>query len=91
MPRQSPFTIDLTQQERAQLEARIRQYTLPYRDVLRARLILLAAADLENKEIADLLGLSRPKVSKWRKRFYHRRLAGLRDGPRSGRPSSRLQ
>ena len=86
MPRQSPFQIALTQQERAELEARARQYTLPYRDVIRAKALLLAAEGLENKEIADRLDMARPKVSKWRKRFFHQRLDGLQDQSRSGRP-----
>ena len=63
MPRQSPFQIELGEQERAELEARARQYTLPYRDVVRAKIILLAADGLENKEIAARLDLARPKVS----------------------------
>ncbi len=86
MPRQSPFRIELTEQERAELEARARQYTLPYRDVIRAKLVLLAAAGLENTEIAARIDVPRPKVSKWRKRFFYQRLDGLHDEPRSGRP-----
>ena len=86
MPRQSPFRIELGEQERAELEARARQYTLPYRDVVRAKIILLAADGLENKEIAARLDLARPKVSKWRKRFFYQRLDGLQDQARSGRP-----
>jgi hypothetical protein len=86
MPRHSPFQIELSEQERAELEARVRQYTLPYRDVIRAKIILLAAEGLQNKEIAARVDLPRPKVSKWRKRFFHQRLNGLEDEPRSGRP-----
>ena len=87
MPRKSPFTVLLTPDERKTLEARARQYTLPYREVIRAKLILLAAEGWENKDIADALQLTRPKVSKWRKRFFYERLAGLEDRPRGGRPS----
>ena len=86
MPRNSPFVIILSEQERAELEARARQYTLPYRDVVRAKVVLLAAQGLGNHEIAHRLDLPRPKVSKWRQRFYHERLAGLQDRPRAGRP-----
>ena len=49
---------------------RARQYTLPYRDVVRGEMILLAAEGRENKEIAELLDTPRPVVSKWRKRFF---------------------
>jgi transposase len=87
MPRHSPFLIDLTVEEREVLRSRSRQYTLPYRDVIRARLILLAAEGLSNKQIGELLNLPREVISKWRKRFYFERLAGLEDRPRRGRPA----
>ena len=87
MPRASPFAIRLSREERQALEARSRQYTLPYRDVVRARIVLLAAAGLENREIGARLDTPRPVVSKWRKRFYRERLAGLEERPRRGRPS----
>jgi len=87
MPRESPFAIRLSREERQVLEARSRQYTLPYRDVVRARIVLLAAAGLENKEIGARLDTPRPIVSKWRKRFFRERLAGLEERPRRGRPS----
>lgn len=87
MPRKSPFLIDLSRKERASLKARAQKYTLPYRDVMRAKLVLLAAEGWENKDIAATLQLTRPKVSKWRKRFFYQRLAGLEDRPRGGRPS----
>jgi len=88
MPRQSPYAIILSPAERRTLEARARQYTLPYRDVVRAKIVLLAAEGLENKEIGERLDTPRPVVSKWRKRFFRERLAGLDDLPRGGRPSA---
>lgn len=88
MPRTSPYAIVLTSEERQILESRARQYTLPYRDVIRAKLVLMAAEGFQNKEIGERLGLPRPKVSEWRKRFYHQRLAGLEERPRRGRPRS---
>lgn len=87
MPRESPFVIRLSREERRMLEQRSREYTLPYRDVVRARLVLLAAAGLENKQIGERLNMPRPVVSKWRKRFFRERLAGLDERPRGGRPS----
>lgn len=88
MPRQSPYVIRLSSEERRILEARARAYTLPYCDVVRAKLVLLAAEGLENKEIGERLELPRPVVSKWRARFFRQRLAGLEDLPRGGRPSA---
>jgi transposase-like protein len=87
MPRKSPFEIDLTAAERSRLGKLARKYTSPYRDVLRARIVLYAAAGLDNDEIASRLDTSRQIVSKWRKRFFERRLEGLVDEPRSGRPA----
>lgn len=88
MPRSSPYIITLTPKERDVLESRARQYTLPYRDVVRAKVVLLAAEGLENKEIGERLDMPRPVVSKWRKRFFRERLAGLDDRSRRGRPSA---
>ena len=86
MPRSSPYVIVLTPKEQSVLEARTRRYTLPYRDVIRARIVLLAAEGLENKEIGERFDMPRPVVSKWRKRFFLERLAGLEDRSRGGRP-----
>lgn len=86
MPRESPYRIRLSRTERRTLEARSRQYTLPYREVVRAKLVLLAAQGLGNTVIAERLDLPRPIVSKWRKRFFTERLAGLDERPRAGRP-----
>ena len=43
MPRKSPYALDLTAAQRRELEARARRYTLPYRDVIRAKMVLMAA------------------------------------------------
>jgi len=87
MPRKSPFTIDLSHDQRASLEAKARKYTLSYRDVIRAKIVLLAADGLGNDEIAARLDTRREIVSKWRKRFFEEGLAGLEERPRRGRPS----
>ena len=55
MPRHSQFCIELTRDERRELEARARKYTSPYRDVIRAKLVLLAARGLSNDVIAARL------------------------------------
>lgn len=86
MPRTSPFEIVLTQAERAELESVGRKYTSPYCDVIRAKVVLLAAEGMDNHEIGDRLDLPRQIVSKWRKRFFEQRLEGLESRPRSGRP-----
>lgn len=86
MPRRSPYDIVLTVEQRAALEERARRYTLPYREVIRAKIVLLAAQGIGNDEIAARLDLRREIVSKWRKRFFQEGLAGLEERPRSGRP-----
>ena len=87
MPRTSPFHVRLTRDERRALEARARKYTLPYRDVIRAQIVLLAAQGLRNDEIAARLNTRREVVWKWRKRFFEQGLPGLEELPRHGRPA----
>jgi uncharacterized membrane protein len=88
VPRKSPYIIKLSKQERDVLEAQARRYTLPYRDVIRAKIVLMAADGLDNDEIAARLDTRREVVSKWRKRFYADRLVGLEERPRRGRPAT---
>jgi transposase len=88
MPRKSPYRVVLTADEKRQLLAIARKYTSQYRDVMRAKIVLLAADGLSNKEIGQRLDLPRQIVSKWRKRFFDQRLAGLQERPRRGRPSA---
>jgi transposase-like protein len=86
LPRKSSYTMTLSPEQRIELEARARRYTLPYRDVVRAKIVLMAAAGLDNDEIAARLDTRREIVSKWRKRFFEQGLAGLEERPRGGRP-----
>jgi len=72
--------------EKRILEAITRKYTSSYRDVIRAKVVLLAAQGLSNKEIGKRLDLPRQIVSKWRKRFFDQRMAGLQEQSRRGRP-----
>jgi Winged helix-turn helix len=84
--RHSPFVIELSPEDRAVLEQRGRTYTAPHHVVIRAKIVLLAAAGWENTVIADRLDVPVQLVSKWRKRFFEEGLDGLKDRPRSGRP-----
>ena len=86
MPRISPYQIVLTDAERTELESIARKYTLPYFQVVRAKIVLLAAEGWENKQIAQRLGIRREIACKWRKRFFEKRLPGLEEEPRIGRP-----
>jgi hypothetical protein len=86
VPRQSPFRIVLAPDEARMLADRARKYTLPYFQVVRAKMVLLAAQGLANDEIAAALSTRREVVSLWRRRFFEQRLAGLEERPRPGRP-----
>ena|ERR1700716_863972 len=86
MPRPSPYSVTLSNSEKTALEDIARKYTSPYFQVVRAKVILLAAQGLRNDQIAARVSLPRQIVSKWRKRFFEERLEGLENLPRSGRP-----
>lgn len=88
MSRQSPFVIDLTRGERRRLEAMARKRSGEHRMVLRAKIVLAAAAGAENATIASSLGMALNTVIKWRKRYFEEGLEGLKDRDRSGRPKS---
>ena len=86
MPRVSPYSIMLSPAEEQELRRRAAKYTLPYFEVLRAKMILLAGEGCSNEQIAARLDTRREVVSMWRKRFFEDRLAGLEEHPRPGRP-----
>jgi transposase len=82
----SPYQIVLSGEEQAVLTARARSVRGPYRDRLRAAIVLGAAAGQANAAIARELGVCTDTARKWRCRFAAGRLPGLKDAPRSGRP-----
>ena len=82
-PRHSPYIIELTREEQTTLEARARKYTSPYRDVVRAKVVLVAAK-ARQRFIAARLNTPRQIVSKWRNRFFYDRLPGLEEAPEAG-------
>src|SRR4051812_38280903 len=86
VPRTSRYRIELSADERIELERRAHTPTLPFREVQRARLILYAAEGMQDKEIAVRVDCHPEVVSKWRRRFCEQRIEGLKDRPRAGRP-----
>src|SRR5579885_640837 len=80
MPRRAP-QINLSSEERMTLEGIVRSPSAAQRDVLRARIVLLAAENLRNDQIQQKLGVSKPVVIKWRRRYATDRLEGLADLP----------
>lgn len=61
--------INLTEEQRSELERRARSQTLDARGVRRARIVLLAADGVGNHQIARRLEISRGQVIAWRARF----------------------
>jgi transposase len=86
MPISSPVQIELSEDERVQLEAWARRPTSAQALALRSRVVLLASDALNNTEIAERLGVERKMVRRWRGRFAEHRLDGLTDEPRPGQP-----
>lgn len=86
MPKKGISKIVLSPDEALELSTRARKYTLPYFQVQRAKIVLLAAAGLPNDQIASRLDTQRKVVWFWRKRFLEKRLEGLDELPRPGRP-----
>ena len=84
MPTIPPLVI--TEEERAELQRRVRAHTMPQRAAKRARVVLLAADGVPNRQIAPLVGMNQHTVAHWRRRFESERLAGLEDRQRPGRP-----
>ena len=70
MPRRSPYQIVLSPAEERELECISRRYTAPYYEVIRAKVVLLAAEGFDNKTIGLKLSIPRQVVSRWRKRFF---------------------
>jgi transposase len=78
--------VELSDQERAQLTAWSRRAKSANALAMRSRIVLAAAEGLGNTAIAAKLGIDVKSARKWRSRFVARRLDGLLDEPRPGRP-----
>lgn len=96
MPGPHPAAVDLTAEERRDLDALVRRHTAPQPLVGRARIVLAAAAGLNNCEVARQLGVAVETGRLWRARWLG--CAGvaladlsvaerLADAPRAGRPA----
>jgi len=76
----------LSDAERGELTGWVRRPTTAQRMVLRARIVLAAADGMANAAIGRRVGVVTDTVRKWRRRFVQRRMSGLADRKRPGRP-----
>lgn len=96
MPGPKPAMIELTNNERTELNSLLRRHSTPQQLALRARIVLLASDGLTNGQIVRSLGVSRDMVQLWRGRWLGLQAASLgdlsveerlTDVPRSGAPA----
>jgi transposase len=80
----APLT--LTDDERQTLQRWARRARTAQALALRAKIVLACAEGATNTAVAEQLGIWPQTVTKWRGRFVRRRLEGLSDEPRPGRP-----
>jgi transposase len=78
--------LQLTEEEQTTLERWARRATTAQALAQRARIVLGAAADKTNTQLARELRVTKQTVGKWRCRFIGTRLDGLLDEPRPGAP-----
>jgi transposase len=86
--------IVLTEEERAELEGRLRSQTLRVSDARSARVILMLAEGCSNAAIRERLGCNRDYVARWKGRFLEGGLAALyprHQGSRRDTDSVRLE
>jgi len=86
VPSPKVVPLKLTDDERLALTAWSRRRKTSQALADRSRVILACADGGTIGGVAAELGVSRDMVSKWRSRFLERRLEGLTDEPRPGRP-----
>jgi putative transposase len=96
MPGPTPPPVELTGEERAELERLVRRHTTGQQLAGRARIVLLAADGLDNSAVARAVGVDVDTVRKWRGRWRSIQAvpvaelsvaARLADAPRSGTPA----
>ena len=74
--------------ERGQLQSMVRSRSIPAALRARAQIVLASAEGEPNSSIGARLGYTNATVGKWRRRFIERRISGLYDELRPGKPRS---
>jgi transposase len=80
--------LDVSGDQRRELERMINAATTPQRMVTRARIVLLRGEGSSQEATAAAVGVSRPAVIRWERRFSSDGLAGLEEAPGRGRKPS---
>ena len=80
--------IDLSKDQKSELEKLARSRRTAQAVAQRARIVLMTAAGVGPAAIGEQLGVSQPTVRKWRQRYVEQGLVGLRSEARLGRPRS---
>ena len=75
----------VTAEQRRSLQSILRRSSASQREVRRARIVLLRGDGLGQQAVAQQVGVNRPVVVHWEKRFKQGGIAGLREARRSGR------
>ena len=83
---ETPIRVELNESEREELETMSRSHTVAHGLVVRAKIILAVAAGRSLSEVGREVRRGRRIVRKWAQRFCRKRMAGLFDEPRGGRP-----
>ena len=80
-------TIVLTHEQKSELTRLARSKRTSVRLAQRAQIVLLAAQGMQNKDIAEQLGIGRAQAARWRERYLQSGLQGIeRDLPRGAPP-----
>jgi len=85
-PGRPKAVLQLTDEERESLQRWARRPKSSQQLALRSRIVLACAEGHTNTAVAELLGINKVTVGKWRARFVQDRLQGLTDEPRPGAP-----
>src|SRR5215216_5700787 len=85
---ETPIRVELNESEREELETMARSHAVAHGLVVRAQIILAVAAGRSLSEVGREVRCGRRIVRKWAQRFCRKRMAGLVDEPRAGRPAA---
>jgi len=85
------YHVDLSPQERRELEQMLRRGRHSVRQLTRARILLKADEGLQDEEIAAEVETSVPTIERTRRRFAQERVGALRERPRPGKPPVLLE